>query len=157
VKLRYSLSSLLALCTASVLITALGLALLFVSATVILVFAQTLGGPNADALSASSQAAASPVTGSTPSALDGPNAIIFDGVLTDDHCGPRHDMGSSKSPSECTQECVREGGHYVVVSGEKRYALTGREDLAILAGERVTVAGTLTGDTIKITSITADK
>ncbi len=148
-----SLSSLIALCTASVLVTALGLVVLFASATVLLTLAHTLGGANVDAASASTQASAD----ATDNPLDNSNAIIFDGVLTDDQCGPRHDMGSSQSPAECAQTCVRNGGHYVVVSGDKRYALTGREDLGMLAGARVTVAGTLTGDTIKITSITADK
>lgn len=148
-----SLSSLIALCTASVLITALGLVVLFAGATVVLALAHTLGAGTIDAVSASTET----FSDATDSAVDNSNTIIFDGVLTDDQCGPRHDMGSSQSPAECAQTCVRNGGHYVVVSGDKRYKLTGREDLAMLAGARVTVAGTLTGDTIKITSITADK
>jgi len=49
--------------------------------------------------------------------------------------------------------CVRNGSRYVLVEGNKRYALTGNEGhLDALAGQRVKIAGTLNGNTIKVDS-----
>jgi hypothetical protein len=157
VKPGRSLLSLITFCATSVLVTTLGLILLFASVTGVLAIARTLGsGNDVDAVSASTQTPADS-DASSESALDTANPIVFQGVISDDHCGPRHDMGSGRSPAECARMCVREGQQYIVVSGDKSYRLTGRDDLTVLAGERVTVTGSLTGDTIKIKSITAEQ
>lgn len=151
-----SLFSLITFCATSVLATALGLVLLFASVTAVLAIAGTLrNGNDVDAVSASTQVAAD--SDANSASMDDPNPIIFQGVISDDHCGPRHDMGSGRSPAECARMCVREGGQYVIVGGDKTYRLTGREDLMMLAGERVTVTGSLSGNTIKIKTISAEK
>jgi len=81
---------------------------------------------------------------------------VFAGLLTDDHCGARHDMDSDMNPTECTKMCVRNGSRYVLVEGNKRYALAGNESqLDALAGQRVNVAGTMNGNTIKVDSATS--
>lgn len=144
------LLSLVAFCTASVLIASLGFVVIFAGATVALTFAQTWSGARIE-VAGTAQASTDPPGQDT--AVDAQNAIIFEGVISDDHCQARHDMGSGKSPAECTRICTREGGHYVVINGNKMYRLAGRDDLTMLAGERVTVTGSLTGDTIKIQSI----
>jgi hypothetical protein len=79
----------------------------------------------------------------------------FAGLITDDHCGARHEMDSGMSPAECTKMCVRKGSRYVLVKGSKTYALAGDESkLEGLAGQRATIVGALTGHTIKVISTT---
>ena len=76
----------------------------------------------------------------------------FSGVLTDAHCGSRH-MNSEQSASACTRACVRKGSKYMIVDGDRKYELTGNAwEFDPLAGQRVTLTGTLHGDTIKVSS-----
>jgi len=57
------------------------------------------------------------------------------------------------SAAECTHFCARNGAKYVLVDGEKRYALTGNtQDLSKFAGQRVTISGSRNGDTIQVSS-----
>jgi hypothetical protein len=49
----------------------------------------------------------------------------FAGLITDSRCGARHRMNSDKTPAECARSCVRNRGHYILVNGEKIYALEG--------------------------------
>jgi len=83
---------------------------------------------------------------------------MFAGLVTDDHCGARHDMDSGMSPAECTKMCVRNGSSYVLIEGDKRYALAGGEgELDRLAGQRAIIAGTLAGNTIQVDSTARDR
>ena len=78
----------------------------------------------------------------------------FSGVITDDHCGARHDMHSNQSTAECTQACLRRGANYVLVNGDKSYHLEGKADeLAAFSGTRVTLTGSLKGNRIDVSSI----
>lgn len=78
----------------------------------------------------------------------------FSGVITDEHCGARHQRNSDKSPSECARMCVHNGSKYVLVDVDKRYALAGNADeLDKLAGQRASIVGTLDGNTIRVSSI----
>jgi hypothetical protein len=78
----------------------------------------------------------------------------FTGLVTDDHCGARHEMDSGMNPSECTRMCVRNGSKYILIQGDKRYVLAGNESkLDELAGQRANIAGTLAGNTIKVGSV----
>ncbi|HZQ69775.1 MAG TPA: hypothetical protein VFA68_14730 [Terriglobales bacterium] len=80
-------------------------------------------------------------------------AKSFAGVVTDSRCGARH-QDASKSPSECAQICVRNGSSYVLVDGDKSLMLAGdTAQIAKLAGQRVSVAGSLDGETLKVDSI----
>jgi hypothetical protein len=116
-------------CTASALITGLALGLVFTSVTV---------------LSSAAQASAS----------EAPEpAQTFVGMITDSYCGAKHKF-SDRSPAECTRICVKNGSQYVLLVGNKVYALQG--DIVRLnrtAGERVTVTGSLHDNTIDFTSI----
>lgn len=157
-KLQRPLFSLITFCASAALITALALVVLFAGGSAVLAVAHTWGHADADVVSAASTQSATIAPGDeNANTADAANAIIFSGVVSDDHCGPRHDMGSGRSPAECTRLCVRNGGRYVIVSGEKLYNLTGRDDLTAVAGERVTITGSLTGDTIKIKSLSRDE
>ena len=123
-------------CVTRALIVGLGSAVVFTGAAV--AFAVSAG--------------AKPVAAATQDA-DNPRERVFAGLVTDDHCGARHDMDSGMNPTECTKMCVRNGSRYVLVEGNKRYALAGNESqLSSLAGQRVNIAGTLDGNTIKVVS-----
>src|SRR5260370_21421994 len=75
------------------------------------------------------------------------------GVVTDSMCGATH-MGKDKTPTECTQMCVKDGMKYALAAEKKVYTLEGHEaELAKLAGQKVTVKGTLKGDTVMVESV----
>ena len=79
------------------------------------------------------------------------------GVVSDSMCGAHH-MAKDKSPAECTRMCVKQGQKYALLVGQKVYTLEGHEDdLDKLAGQRVTVKGTVSGDTVTVASVTAAK
>jgi len=81
----------------------------------------------------------------------------FSGVVTDSHCGARH-QDATKSPAECAQMCARNGSQYVLVDGDKTYALNGdMQQIAKLAGQRVSVEGSIVGDTLHVASIQAQQ
>jgi hypothetical protein len=80
-------------------------------------------------------------------------ANTFVGVLSDSTCGPRHKM-TDKSAEECARACQRAGANYVLIAGEKTYALSGRaNDLAYLAGQKVKVTGSAQGSAISVTAV----
>jgi hypothetical protein len=127
---------LITVCAAPALMVALGAAVLFTSAAV--TFAVAGSGK--------------PAT----QGADDPKVRIFSGLITDDHCGARHDMDSDKSPTECTKMCVRNGSRYLLVQGDRRFVLEGNERrLEEQAGQRTNITGSLDGNTIKVSSASA--
>jgi hypothetical protein len=129
--------ALITFCAAIALVAALGLAILIASATVAFAVAQSLKVPRPH-----SQLQSSPAEQS------------FSGLVTDSQCRARHAKNSGQSPAECARACVRDGLQYMLVDGGKVYALEGQAaDLDKLAGQRASVAGTLDGTTIHVTSI----
>ena len=117
-------------CTAVVLATALCLAVLFAGATVTFAVGQ-------------SAKAASPSS--------------FSGMVTDEHCGAKHDRYPGKSASECAKMCALNGSRYVLLNGDTVYTLIGK-DIALdrLAGHRATVTGTLQGTSLNVISVTTE-
>jgi hypothetical protein len=135
VKLNRSWLSLLTFCTSASLAAALALAILFTGAAVVF-------------------AAATPASAVAEEPNTPAQQPVFSGIITDTQCGARHDEQSGKSPSECTLACVRSGAKFSLVDGDKKYALEGNvDDLSKWAGQRATIAGTRSGDTIKVTSV----
>ena len=62
------------------------------------------------------------------------------------------------SAAKCTRECTKSGSDYALVIGEKVYTLKGnKSDIDKLAGERATVKGKVSGNTITVDSISAAK
>ena len=62
-------------------------------------------------------------------------------------------MAKNKSAAECTRLCVQQGQKYALVVGQKVYTLQGDEDdLNKLAGRRVTVKSSVSGDTLTVGS-----
>ena len=79
------------------------------------------------------------------------------GIVSDSMCGAHH-MVKDKSPADCARMCVKQGQKYALVVGQKVYTLQGHEDdLDKLAGQRVTVKGTVNGDTVDVASVSAAK
>ena len=79
------------------------------------------------------------------------------GVVTDSMCGVTH-MAKDKTPAQCTQMCVKDGMKYALAAEKKIYTLEGHEaQLAKLAGQKVTVKGTLNGDTLSVQEVAASK
>ena len=79
------------------------------------------------------------------------------GVVTDSMCGATL-MAKDKTPAECTKMCVKDGMKYALAVEKKVYTLEGHEaELAKLAGQKVTVKGTLRGDTLSVQEVAASK
>lgn len=79
----------------------------------------------------------------------------YEGMVTDTHCGARHEASIGRTASDCTRACVHGGAQFALVNGDKIYILSG--DLARLklsAGQRSKIVGTLNGETITVSSIT---
>jgi hypothetical protein len=82
----------------------------------------------------------------------------FSGVVTCSLCGAKHNTSMNQSAAGCTKVCLKKGAGFALVDGEKVYKLEGGTDyLDKFAGERVTISGTLNGDTIQVTSVDASK
>jgi hypothetical protein len=81
----------------------------------------------------------------------------FTGVVTDSMCGATH-MTKDKTPAECTRMCVKDGMKYALAADKKLYTLEGHEaELSKLAGQKVTVKGTLKGDTVFVQEVAPSK
>jgi hypothetical protein len=79
---------------------------------------------------------------------------IYEGIITDTHCGAKHSAAVGKTAADCTRVCVHSGERFALVDGDKMYVLEGKAAaLKHAAGARVKIAGTLTGDTISVTSV----
>ena len=136
------------------MIVALAFTVLLASVTVAFAVARTVGAASP------SHPATAPQGELSPTAIEEEpaNSIIdsFSGLVTDDHCGPRHDMGSGKSSADCARACVRNGAKFSLVDGDKNYSLDGdSQDLEKVSGLRVTLKGSLQGDTITVHSVAA--
>ncbi|MFZ0335558.1 MAG: DUF5818 domain-containing protein [Candidatus Acidiferrales bacterium] len=80
----------------------------------------------------------------------------FTGAISDSMCGAQHMMeGSAK---DCTLKCVEGGSKFVLVDSKgKIYQLSDQTKPRAFAGANVKVTGTLSGDTITVSSIVAAK
>ena len=81
------------------------------------------------------------------------------GAVSDSMCGMQHMAGS---PVECTRTCVGHGAKYMLVVGDKVYALntTDKTVLAVLdqqAGKNATVTGVVNGVGVEVSSAVAAK
>ena len=89
------------------------------------------------------------------SASPGGPPKTFVGTISDSMCAAKH-MMPGKSDKDCTLECVKEGSKYILVDPKgKIYQLTDQKKPESFAGAKVKVTGTLSGDTITVTSISA--
>lgn len=80
----------------------------------------------------------------------------YKGMITDTKCGAKHRPSIAKSAGDCVRVCVHGGAQFALVDGDRSYILAG--DLEILkgiAGQRARVVGSLTGNTITVSSVAA--
>jgi len=139
---RYSWFTLITFCATAGVVTALGFALFVASVT--LAFA---AGQSAQQSQISAERKVLAQTSVTKT---------YSGLITDSRCGARHKTNLGESPAECARMCVSKGSKYILVDGDKQFVLNGNvSDLAKLAGQRTTVTGTLDGNTINVSSVTA--
>jgi hypothetical protein len=87
-------------------------------------------------------------------------AQTFTGTVTDAMCGAAHMMEGD--PAACLRTCVNKGSRYALVVGDKVYTIDSSnpatlDALAKLGAQKATVKGTVDGDTITVTSVTAAK
>ncbi len=83
----------------------------------------------------------------------------FTGTVSDSMCGAKHQMPGDDAG--CTRACVSKGSKYALVVGDKVYTLendkTALETLDKQAGAQATVTGTVNGDILEVSSISAPK
>jgi len=91
------------------------------------------------------------------SLLFGQSAQTINGFISENQCGAAH-ASPSASATSCVRGCIAHGAAPILVSEGKVYKLKG-EEAAVkeLAGQNVTIKGTINGDTITVTSIAAQK
>jgi hypothetical protein len=144
--------SLITFCLTSAFILAVAIAIFVAGATVAVALAHSISS----SLVESAQASTEPVADSDRQQPSPVGNTTFSGLVTDDHCGSRHDMGSGKSPAECANSCVHEGAKYALVDGEKTYTLEGNtQELGHVSGQRVSLTGVLHSETIRVQSISS--
>jgi hypothetical protein len=66
-------------------------------------------------------------------------------------------MSPLDSRVACVKKCLKSGASAVLVVGDKIYKIANQKFVLKWAGQDVAVDGTVTGDTIQVTKITADK
>ncbi len=91
-------------------------------------------------------------------ALTGGKSSTFTGEVGDAMCGQKH--MEDEPAAECTRACVAHGSKYALIVGDKVYILdtSDKGALATLdkqAGKMASVTGTLDGDTIAVSCVTA--
>ncbi len=75
------------------------------------------------------------------------------GVVSDAMCGQTH-MMKDKPAAECLRYCVKQGTKYALVAGKNVYTLEGHEaELDKYAPQKVTVKGTMKGETMTVQSV----
>jgi Protein of unknown function (DUF5818) len=91
------------------------------------------------------------------SLLSAQSAQTINGFISEDQCGASH-AAPSASATKCVKGCIARGAAPVLVSEGKVYKLKGGDaSVKGLAGQNVTIKGTVDGDTITVTSIAAQK
>ena len=85
------------------------------------------------------------------------------GAISDSNCNGKHPAGEhdgkKMTDADCTNVCIKKGAKYVFVADGKVYALANQSSKTIAshAGQQVELTGTIKGDTINATKITASK
>ncbi len=76
------------------------------------------------------------------------------GYVSESHCAAKHDAPSAAN-TKCIQTCLKGGSDPVLVSNGKVYKFdaASRDKAVAHAGENVKIDGTLSGDTVTISSI----
>src|SRR5580704_14436317 len=98
------------------------------------------------------------IAGLTASSAFAAKGKTFTGTVSDSMCGAKHEMPGDDAG--CTRACVSKGSKYALVVGDKVYTLetndkTALETLDKQAGAKATVTGTVNGDVLEVSSVSA--
>jgi hypothetical protein len=79
------------------------------------------------------------------------------GVVSDSMCGVNH-MAKNMNSADCLRMCVKKGTKYALVVDKKVYTLEGHEaELDKYAAQKVTLQGTVNGETMNVASVAPAK
>lgn len=92
-----------------------------------------------------------------PALAAGKNQTLT-GEVSDSMCGAKHEMPGKAA--DCTRGCLKHGGKYALVVGDKVYTLETSDQAALgklndLAGAKAKVTGQVDGTTITVKSVAA--
>ena len=73
------------------------------------------------------------------------------GFISDSHCGAK---GNNEGHADCAMKCIKGGALPVFVVGKKVYAITDPKKVSDFIGQKVTITGTITGDSLDIEKVT---
>jgi hypothetical protein len=79
-------------------------------------------------------------------------AETMTGVVSDSMCGAKHSTASAAA-TKCVKQCEANGAKLVVVSNGKVYTTDDQAKLKGFEGKEVKIDGTVSGDSINITSV----
>jgi hypothetical protein len=84
--------------------------------------------------------------------------VHLKGVIEDSTCASSGtQMSDPTSRAACVKKCLKAGASAVLVVDKKVYKIANQKAVLKYAGEKVSVDGTLTNDTIQVTKIAEDK
>ena len=76
------------------------------------------------------------------------------GYISDAACaGKKEDHGASDDHASCAARCIKGGSPAVFVSDGKVYKISNQDKVVAHAGHKVTLSGTMDGDTIMVDSV----
>ncbi len=82
-------------------------------------------------------------------------AAEWKGMISDASCGAKH-ADASESSKKCVQSCIKRGGAPVFISEDgKVYKIDDASKSKVMdhLGDKVTLTGSMTGDTIAVDSV----
>ena len=81
-------------------------------------------------------------------------AAEWTGYIADASCaGKKPDHGAADDHAACAARCIKGGAPAVFVSEGKVYKISNQDKVVAHAGKKVTVSGTMDGDTIKVDEV----
>ena len=81
-------------------------------------------------------------------------AADWTGYIVDATCaGKKEDHGDGEDHAACSVRCIKGGAAAVLVSDGKVYKIADQDKVVAHAGHKVTITGTMDGDTIKVDSV----
>ena len=92
-----------------------------------------------------------------PFRQEAPGQERIEGIIGDSACGLTHTVASGLGAAGCTRYCIVRGAHYILISGERIYQLTGDPKLLDeFAGVPRIMVGRRDGDTFHLTAIASE-
>ena len=79
-------------------------------------------------------------------------ADTWKGTISDSMCAAKH-VNASEKDIACVQKCVKGGSPAVFVVGTKVYTIENQDAVKDHIGHKVTITGTMTGDSIHIDTV----